>query len=56
MDSFDISEDFRDIDAALVVVRCPALVVGITPDNTYPSWQQELMAHCLKYSGQLQTQ
>ncbi|MGI6609548.1 MAG: homoserine O-acetyltransferase MetX [Limnochordia bacterium] len=48
IDLFDLSLGYASYEAALDRISCPVLVVGVSSDILYPTWQQEEIAALLR--------
>lgn len=51
MDLFDLGEGQESYQAGVARVRCPSLVIGVTSDVLFPSWQQRELAEMLAEGG-----
>ena len=51
MDLFDLSEGCASHEAGVARVKAPSLVIGVSSDILFPSWQQAELARMLEASG-----
>lgn len=51
IDLFDLGLGYASYEAALSRISCPVLVVGVSSDILYPTWQQEEIAAVLRSQG-----
>jgi homoserine O-acetyltransferase len=51
MDLFDLGDGQPSYEEGVARVQCPALVIGVTTDILFPSWQQAELARLLEKGG-----
>jgi homoserine O-acetyltransferase len=51
MDLFDLGDGFPSLQEGVARIKAPTLVLGVTSDILFPSWQQRELAQMLRAAG-----